>query len=66
MLYVEKRESAKGQKYFALVVDLGYVSRVLTLDKYIIAEIMDMSIRELYELTEPRTRVGHIEYIREV
>lgn len=66
MIYVEKRQSKdKNYPYYALVVDLGYAERVLTFDKTLIAEILDISFRELQAI-EGRVNVGEIKYNKEV
>lgn len=63
MLYVEKRKGKNGE-YFALVADLGYIKKIISFDKYLIAELLDMSIKELNDLPDS-VRVGRIEYNKE-
>lgn len=49
---VQKNKSKEGKEYIAMNVDLGYRKAVITFDKYLIAEICGISVKELYEKTE--------------
>ena len=49
-IYVTRNNSKNGKPYFALVVNLGYRQAVLSFDTSLIAEILDISVAELYTL----------------
>lgn len=54
-LYVEKRLSKSGSPYVALIVDFGYAKRILTMDKGVISEILNVKLSEVecLELDKP-------------
>ena len=57
-IYYEKRESAKkpGSFFDVIYVDLGYRNHFLTFDRSIIAELLGISVADLYNV-EPRFKV---------
>ena len=49
-IYVTKAISGKtGKEYFKLCADLGYIVKVINLDAQLCAELLGISVRELYE-----------------
>lgn len=49
---VQKGKSKEGNDYIVMKVDLGYRKAAITFDKYLIAEICGISVKELYEKTD--------------
>lgn len=47
---VEFLKSKEGNEYLALYIDLGYTRKILSVDRCTIAELIDVSIRELYRI----------------
>lgn len=47
-LNVEKRVSKSGNSYVALILDLGYTSKVLSVNAGEIAEYLGLSVVELF------------------
>lgn len=58
-IYYEKRESAKkpGSFFDVVFVDLGYRHHFLTFDRSVIAELLGISVADLYNV-EPRYKVS--------
>lgn len=49
-IYVEKRTSKKtGNTYVALIMDLGYRKAMLSYDYNLCAEVLKMSVAEMYQ-----------------
>ena len=49
-IYVEKRTSKKtGNPYVALTIDLGYRKAVLSYDYNLCAEVLKISVAQMYE-----------------
>ncbi len=49
-IYVEKRTSKKtGNPYVALTIDLGYREAVLSYDYNLCAEVLKMSVAQMYD-----------------
>lgn len=48
MLYVGK--SKKGNKYYAICVEMGYARKMLYFDVNGIAEILGVAVKDIYEL----------------
>lgn len=46
---VQKKQNKEGKEYVVMQVDLGYRKAAITFDKSLIAELLGMSIKELYE-----------------
>lgn len=61
-LFVEKKVSKKSEnEYTGLYVDLGYRTIAITMDTATIAEVADMTIRQLNELeTNKPILIGEI------
>lgn len=51
-LSVEKRVSKSGNSYVALILDLGYTKKVLSVNAGEIAEYLGKSVVELYQIAE--------------
>lgn len=50
-LYVEKRFSKKSERDFlALVVDLGYATKMVNFDVALMSELTELPVSALYEL----------------
>lgn len=50
-LYVEKRHSKKSDKDFlALVIDLGYATKMVNFDIALMSELTELPVSALYEL----------------
>lgn len=49
---VQKNKNKEGKEYVVMSVDLGYRKAAITFDRYLIAEICGISVKELYEKTE--------------
>lgn len=50
-LVVTKQNSTKNNKtYYALVMDMGYMRKYLSFDKYLCMELLEKSPREFEEL----------------
>ena len=49
-IYYAKKLSAKGTYYDVIYVDLGYTTKALTFDKNVIAELLQISVAELYQV----------------
>lgn len=49
-IFVTRNNSKTGKPYFALVANLGYRQAVLTFDTSLIAELLGVSVAELYTL----------------
>ena len=47
-LYVTCSTSKRGSKYYALVLDLGYRKHFLSFDTSLCAEVLGISVEELY------------------
>lgn len=43
-------KSKEGNEYLALFFDLGYTRKVVSVDRAMIAELLDISVRELYRV----------------
>lgn len=48
---VQKQKNKEGKEYIVMVADLGYRKAAITFDRSLIAELLGMSIKELYEKT---------------
>lgn len=46
---VQKNKNKEGKEYIVMQVDLGYREAAITFDRWLIAELLGMSIKELYE-----------------
>lgn len=51
-LYIEKRKSKAGNSYLALVCDLGYAKKVISVKATDIAELIGKSVVELYQAVD--------------
>lgn len=47
-LYVACSTSKRGSKYYALVLDLGYRKHFLSFDTSLCAEVLGISVEELF------------------
>ncbi len=48
---VQKEKSKEGREYIVMLADLGYRKAAVTFDRSLIAELLGMSVKELYEKT---------------
>lgn len=51
-LYIEKRKSKTGNSYIALICDLGYTKKVISVNTSDIAELISVSVVELIKALE--------------
>lgn len=51
-LFVEKRKSKSGNSYIALVCDLGYSKKIISVNTSDIAELIGVSVVELIKSVE--------------
>lgn len=50
-LYVECRISKGGKPYVGLICDLGYRKVLITVDRFLISEILGITVADLYSMS---------------
>lgn len=50
-IYVEKKTSKNGNSYISMYADIGYKKLMISYDASDIAEILDVKVSELYNLS---------------
>lgn len=60
-LFIEKKKNKQGKEYVALYADLGYRTISITFDSTTIAELGNMTMRQLSELeVDSKIEIGKL------